>query len=249
MPAKRMSDAVRLLRLLWRGPEEPSARSGLTVGRIVEAGIAVASAHGLEALSMRRVAAELGVGAMSLYTYVPGKEELVQLMVDQVYGELDLGPSREGGWRRRLEAYARAQWELFERHPWLLDVPLTRPAAGPNVSDLFEYQLGIIDGLGLEPLEMNATLDLLNEFVGGAAGRQRAIVGDAKESGMTDEEWWYKISPVMVEVMADRHYPLAHRVGMAVGAPHLETTYLLEFGLARILDGIEKLVDDRAAAS
>ena len=247
MASSRNVDEVRLIRLLWRKQEEPSARSGLTVSRIVEAGVRVADAEGLGALSMRRVAAELDVGAMSLYTYVPGKEELVHLMVDHVHGELDFERTREGSWRQRLEAFARAHWDLLQAHPWLLDVPLTRPVAGPNISDLFEYQLSIVDGLGLDPLEMNATLDLVNEFVAGAARRQRAIRRDADESGMSDEEWWYKVSPILTQVMADRHYPLAHRVGTTVAAPHLETTYLLDFGLARILDGLEKLVESRAS--
>lgn len=246
MAAQRKIDEVRLLRLLWRGEEQPSARTGLTVSRIVDAAVRVADSEGLDALSMRRVAAELKVGAMSLYTYVPGKEELVHLMVDQVVGQLDLAPTREGSWRERLEAHARAEWDLYAAHPWLLDVPLTRPAAGPNASDLFEYQLGMVDGLGVDPFEMNATLDLVNEFVASAARRQRAIVQDAEASGMSDEEWWYSVSPVLTQVMADRHYPLAHRVGMAVAAPHLETTYLLDFGLARILDGLERLVEARA---
>lgn len=247
MASSRKVDDVRLLRLLWRGAEEPSARSGLTVGRIVDAGVRVADAEGLEAVSMRRVAAELKVGAMSLYTYVPGKEELVYLMFDQVYGELDVERSREGSWRQRLEAFARAHWDLLHAHPWLLDVPLRRPVVGPNASDLFEYQLSIVDGIGLDPLEMNATLDLVNEFVAGAASRQRAIRRDAEESGISDEEWWYRVSPTLTEVMADRHYPLSHRVGTAVAAPHLETTYLLDFGLARILDGLERLVESRGA--
>src|SRR5690606_30416212 len=161
MASSRKVDDVRLLRLLWRGAEEPSARSGLTVGRIVDAGVRVADAEGLEAVSMRRVAAELKVGAMSLYTYVPGKEELVYLMFDQVYGELDVERSREGSWRQRFEAFARAHWDLLHAHPCLLDVPLRRPVVGPNAPVLFAYQLSIVDGIGLDPLEMNVTLDLV----------------------------------------------------------------------------------------
>jgi AcrR family transcriptional regulator len=83
---RRLDDAA-LLQLLWRGEEQPSPRSGLTVGKIVRAGIELADAAGLEALTMRRVAEQLGVGTMSLYTYVPGKGELLDLMVDRVYGE------------------------------------------------------------------------------------------------------------------------------------------------------------------
>jgi len=104
--------------LLWRTPAPAGTRrgpkAGLDVDRIVAAAVAVADSEGLAALSMRRVAAELGVGAMTLYTHVPGKGELVDLMLDSVLGELYVDDAPTGNWRSRLEAVARAYREYAE---------------------------------------------------------------------------------------------------------------------------------------
>jgi AcrR family transcriptional regulator len=83
---------------------------------------------------MRRVAAELDVGTMSLYTHVPGKGELVDLMLDGVLGELypDDEVPAGGGWRDRLEAVARANWQFFLRHPWAVHLATGRPPLGPG---------------------------------------------------------------------------------------------------------------------
>ena len=242
-------DHRRALLLLWRSAEEPSPRSGLTVDRIVDAAIAIADADGLPALSMRRVAERLGVGAMSLYTYVPGKDELVILMVDRVYAELSTEHREDASWRERLEAIARERWTLYRRHPWLIDVPLTRPTVGPHAMDRYEHELRAVEGLGLDDLEMNAVIELISGHVEGMAGRAVEIRRDAERSGVSDDEWWYSVLPVLSTVMADRHYPVSARVGSTIGAPHQPTEYGFEFGLTRILDGVESLVRSRGGAA
>lgn len=244
---RRIDDAA-LLRLLWRGDERPSARSGLTASRIVTAGVELADADGsLDRLSMRRVADELGVGAMSLYTYVPGRRELALLMLDQVYGELpDDIPG--DGWRARLIAMAEQHWDLYQRHPWVHDLPPTRSALGPSVMDRYELELSLVDGLGLDELEMNAVIELVQSHVGGASERLRGIRLDTDESGLSDDEWWYSVLPTLTQVLADGEYPLSARVGTAIGAPHLDTEYLLRFGLDRILDGLAVLLEERSDA-
>lgn len=248
MPESRdYPDHARAFRLLWRGPDQPSARSGLTVGRVVDAALELAGEGGLAALSMRKVAERLGVGAMSLYTYVPGKEELVMLLVERVAGELSSQVPAGATWRQRLETIARDYWQLYHRHPWLVDVPLTRPVGGPNSFDRYEFELRAVDGLGLDDLEMNAVVELLHSHVEGAARRTVEIRRDAERSGVSDDEWWYSVLPVLEEVLADRDYPLANRVGTTLGAPHTDPTFLFEFGLARILDGIEQLIASRDA--
>jgi AcrR family transcriptional regulator len=246
---RRQVDDAQVLRLLWRRDERPSARSGLTVGRIVRAGVEIADEAGLEALSMRRVAERLGVGAMSLYTYVPGKQELVVLMVEEVYGELRTDDDGSAtGWREGLARMADEYWQLYQRHAWLLDVPASRPVAGPNVMDRYESDLALVDGLGLDELEMDATIELIHEHVAGAARRLRGIRQDADASGLTDDEWWYGVVPTLTQVLADRHYPLSARVGETIGAPHLDTSYLLQFGLTRILDGLDAHISRLAQA-
>lgn len=241
-------DHARAWALLWRTADEPSPRSGLSVKRIVDAAIEIADADGLSALNMRRIADALGVGAMSLYTYVPGKDELVFLMIEAVVGELPVEGGEAGSWRERLEGIANSYWELHQRHPWLVDVPVTRPVVGPNGMDRHEHELRAVDGIGLDELEMNAVIELIHRHVEGTAGYAIEAARDAKRSGMSDDEWWYSVLPVLNRVMADRHYPVASRVGNAIAAPHSDPNYSFVFGLARILDGIGLLVSSRSGS-
>ena len=111
-------DPVRSMELLWGvgpAPRSRGPKQGLSVERIVQAGIEIADAEGLAALSMRRVADKLGVGTMSLYTYIPSKAELVDVMFDRAIGAAE-HPVVEGGWREKLTAVAWSAWELYQRH-------------------------------------------------------------------------------------------------------------------------------------
>src|SRR5689334_6366911 len=122
----------RSIQLLWRnhGSSSKRPKPRLDLDQIVRAAMDVADAEGLEPLSMRRVAEKLAVGTMSLYTYVPGKAELLDLMFDQaVAGANELG---EGTWRERAERIAHENWWRCHQHPWLLDITPRNPALGPN---------------------------------------------------------------------------------------------------------------------
>src|SRR4051794_2674120 len=123
-PKDTRSDPAKTLTLLWRAHLDPPPPSGrgprprFTVDDIVQAAITVADTEGLEALSMRKVADTLGVGTMSIYTYVPGRAELLHLMHDTALGELPPLPT-DAPWRQALEHYARQARDLATRHPWI----------------------------------------------------------------------------------------------------------------------------------
>ena len=142
-------DAARSMDLLWGRRPKPTRgpTATLTVEAIVRAAIDLADRDGLDALSMRRVADVLGVGTMTLYTHVPGKGELLDLMLDTVYGEIadEPAPSVVGdgaaGWRAALESGARRQWALHERHPWTLYIASSRAVLGPNELTAYEGAL------------------------------------------------------------------------------------------------------------
>jgi AcrR family transcriptional regulator len=245
-------DPARSMALLWRdhepAPRGRGAAAGLSVDRVVGAAVAVADAEGIGALSIRRVATDLGVGAMSLYTYVPGKGELLDLMVDAVLGELpalvgDLDPD---DWRARLEAVARGNWALFERHPWLLQVGASsRPPLGPNVMAKYELELRAVDGTGLGEVDMDAVVTLVNGFVAGAA---RGVVEQAQAgaaSGTSELEWWRATEPFVARVFDPERYPTVARVGPVAGEAQqaaYDPRRAFEFGLERLLDGVEVLV-------
>lgn len=246
-------DPARSLALLWRTSERASrkGRPELSVDRIVRAAIEVADAEGLQALSMRRVAERLGVGTMSLYTYVPGKPELFDVMLDEVYGETARPQDVPGGWRGRLEQIARENWSLYLRHPWLLQVAASRPVLGPNVTAKYDYELRAVDGIGLSDLEMDSVITLITGFVHGAA--RGAVEAAQAESltGLTDQQWWAAHAPFLSRIADTSRYPTAARVGQAAGE-ELQAAYspehAFEFGLGRVLDGIEALVGRRRSA-
>jgi AcrR family transcriptional regulator len=243
-------DPRRSIELLWGVPGRPrrGPKPRLAVGQIVAAAIGVADAEGLAALSMRRVADELGVGTMSLYTYVPGKGELIDLMLDTVLGEQDRPADVAGGWRARLAQIARANWALYHRHPWLLQIAAHRPPMGPNVMANYEYELRAVDGIGLTDLEMDSVVTLISGFTHGAARGAVEAAGAEQHTGMTDEQWWQAQAPLLGTVMDAERYPTAARVGSAAGAAHnapYSPEHAFEFGLQRILDGIEAFIGDR----
>lgn len=217
---------------------------------IVRAGVELADAGGLAGVSMRRVAEHLGVGAMSLYGHVPGKEDLVALMSDSVYGELYGGDveaaSKVGDWRAAMKFVARRNWELYGRHPWLLDVDSPRGTLGPNVSRKYETELRPLDGIGLSDIEMDAVLTLVLNHVGAAARTARSASSAQEDSGVSDVDWWNAVSPVLDQVMNDDQLVLSARVGTAVGEQFNAASspeHVLAFGLDTILDGVQARIE------
>jgi AcrR family transcriptional regulator len=240
-------DPARSIALLWRTTER-AGRSGLSVDRIVEAAIAVADEEGLGALTMRRVAERLGVGTMSIYTHVPSKAELIDVMLDTVLAEVT-GPDHvDGSWRERLAGIAYDLRALYLRHPWLLQVATARPPMGPNLIAKYEYELRAVDGIGLSDVEMDAVVTLIDGFVHGAVRRAIDAAEVERRTGLTEEQWWYRQAPLLERVLDPARFPLAVRVGTAAGEEHqaaYDPEHAFEFGLQRVLDGIEALVRER----
>lgn len=237
------------LRLLWRhiaaqpdgsAPARRGPKQKLTVDEVVDAAIEVADRDGLAALSMRGLAQRLGLGAMTLYTYVPGRNELVVLMVDQVLGRTEL-PGLPDGLRERLSLVARTQYADVRTHPWLLEVSGVRPWLGPHMADRYEWQLSAVEGVGLDDIEMDQTVALLVGFATNIARSEHAARLAERESGMSEPEWWEANAETLGELMAHRQYPIAGRVGTAAGEAYQgasDPRRELEFGLARIIDGL-----------
>ncbi|SDD67759.1 TetR/AcrR family transcriptional regulator [Auraticoccus monumenti] len=244
-------DLVRSIYLLWGHHPNPG-RSGLSLSAIVAAGIEVADADGLDAASMRKVAERLGVGTMSLYAHVPGKDDLTALMLDAVYAELyddDVEAAvRVGDWRDAVRFIAERNWDLYARHPWLLDLRPSRLTVGPHVSRKYETELRPLDGIGLTDVEMDAALTLILSLVDATARARRGSASTRDESGMSDADWWGVVAPVLEQVMTDDDLVVAARVGSAVGSAFdaaQNPAHALAFGLDTILDGIETRIRGR----
>jgi AcrR family transcriptional regulator len=219
----------------------------------VAAAVALADAEGLAALSMRRVAADLGVGAMTLYTHVPGKGELVDLMLDSVLAGMypDEQAVVTGTWRDRLQTVARANWDFYLRHPWAAHLATGRPPLGPGIMRKYELELRAVDGTGLPEVQMDLLVTLLNGFVRGSVGGVHEKAAAEQATGITEEQWWAATEPYVTRVFDAERYPTAARVGPVAGE-ELQAAYAPErtftFGLARLLDGIGVLIGDTAPA-
>lgn len=242
--ATRSGDPVALLGLLWSGADAAPGRSGVTVARIRDAALAIADRDGLEAVTLRRVADELGVGTMTLYSYVPGRPELVELMVDAMaaatYDGHPLPPAHgdaRTSWRDRVRYLARRNYDHTLEHPWLVDVPPGRPVLGPGVSRKYDVELTPLDGIGLSDLEMDLLLTGVLGLVAATARLEIGLRRNRAESAMTDLEWWAIAGPAMEKAMGDVDLPVGSRVGSSVGSAG-EPRRSLEFGLEALLRGV-----------
>ncbi|MGW2919593.1 GntR family transcriptional regulator [Streptomyces angustmyceticus] len=215
--------------------------SGLSRDRVVRAGIKVADAEGLRALSMRRVAAEFGVSSMALYRHVAGKDELVLLMADAAFDDVELPEPAPDGWRARMEAGARLQWELYRRHPWLAQyLSLTRPQPMPRAMALIEWTMARVRGT--DPVTLiHLALTLLGFVRATAAGFEDDLEAE-QETGMDQGQWMATMEPMFEGILASGSYPMYAGVS-DTDADLVTPDSLFEFGLARLLDGMATLVD------
>lgn len=244
------SNPSRSLALLWRTrePVPRDGRSSLGVGRITRAAIGIADSEGLGALTMRRVSEVLGVGTMTPYTYVPGKAELLDLMVDAVYGELPTIDPTAGDWRHRLERVALDNWTLYQSHPWLAQVETSRPVLGPNLLAKYERELLALGDTGLGDVELDSVLTLVLGHVRSTARASAELADLEVSTGVTDAQWWQAQAPWLSKFAGPKQFPNATRVGAAAGQAHnaiFAPDHALHFGLRRLLDGVAVLIAER----
>lgn len=264
-PAPSTADETRapdrMLRLVWRHQvgEEAGARGPRkkwSVDEVVDTAIEDADATGIEGLSMRKIAEKLHTSAASLYTYIPGRDELLGLMIDQVMGRVDLPPF--GGAATdpevvgdRLREVSRLAWEEIHRHPWLLAAQRHRPLIGPNISRRYEWQLSALDGCGLDDVSMDHTIALVESHAVASASASINARELARMSGHSDAEWWQVNEPVLSQVMRGDDFRVSGRVGTAVGEKYQAITdpvAVYEYGLMVILDGVGMRLRDIADA-
>jgi len=208
----------------------------VSLDEIVAAGVRIADAEGLEAASMQRVAYELGLTKMALYRYVPGRAELVELMLDSAMGPAPT--ALDGPWRRRLEAWAVAMRDMFSAHRWLLVAAVGPRPFGPNELGWSEAGLGTIAGLPLSAAEQLDTLAVIGAQVRGLVAQ---TVADDVEA---------RLGAALAATLAAHAttYPLAAAAfGATSAAADDERERAPDFGLDRILDGIEVLLTRRLA--
>ncbi|GAA4228614.1 TetR/AcrR family transcriptional regulator C-terminal domain-containing protein [Streptosporangium album] len=220
------------------------AKQALNRKHVLRTAIAIADIEGLDAVSMRRLAAELGVGPMSLYRHVANKDELVTQMVDEAFGEPELPIPGPQGWRAKLELISRRQWELCRRHLWLpRAVSFTRPLLVPNVMAHTEWTLRALDGLGLPMTTRIREALTLHALVVTVALPMADEVEAEQETGVTLAQWWLAQRKRADELLDSGRFPLLATIPEETAS---DLDGLFEYGLARHLDGFAALVEDQA---
>ena len=218
-----------------RGPAPSRTRN-----EIAGAAIAIADAEGIEAVTMRRLANQLGIGTTSLYGYVRGKEELYDLMLDSVAAEHNIGSPPNGDWRSVVCAYAQQLRRSMHRHPWTATLAAARPSMGPNSLAVAERTLAALDGLGLHVDEMMAIVATVAAYVRGHTVTELAEEEARRRSGLDLPQWMQAQAPYIQTIIVSDEYPLMTKVMFDGTNQHDSggSDKQFDFGLDRLLDGL-----------
>ncbi|MFJ6531158.1 TetR/AcrR family transcriptional regulator C-terminal domain-containing protein [Microbacterium sp. NPDC091662] len=242
--------AKNLVDLLWRkdasdrtdGRRGPRARVSVDV--VVSGAIELADAGGAEAMTIRALAQSLDLTAMSVYTHVNSRADLLVLMVDEVHMRMATSPDVEAGWRAQVRRVADENLALFRAHAWMLDIDDARVVVGPGTIAKYDRELGAFDDTGLSAVERDAALSFVLDFVRATAARMRASA-ERERFG----PFWADAAPRLTSYLG-ADFPLAQAVGDAAGeamdGPY-DAEVAWEFGLARVIDGLAGIMSDSPA--
>jgi len=242
-----------VIELLWgrreRGKRGP--RPGLSADAIVDAAVRIADAEGLEAISMARVAAELGFTTMSLYRYVASKDELLQLMFNASALGAETLVIEGDDWRSRLRSWAVIQRDMLDRHPWITQMPMAAPPLAPNSLHFVERALETMAGTGIADTEKLRVIGLLSSYTlsearmaNDAARAMAAAAQAAAESGSGPDAPPVTYEALLRALVDERTFPNLYRLAWSP-APDRPRSEREEFlaGVDLILDGVQALID------
>ncbi|MGP8298073.1 TetR/AcrR family transcriptional regulator C-terminal domain-containing protein [Streptomyces inhibens] len=220
---------------LWLSPGRPARGRKPSFSReaITAAAVALADAEGLEAVTMRRVASQVGAGVMSLYSYAPDKDTLLELMVDHVSGELPTTDPLTGDWRTDLKAIGHLQRALMLRHPWLPTALSARRTLGPHSLAFLERVLAALRPTRLDGAAKLEVFSLLTGFVAGHVGYEitQAAAADSPDRAAAEARY-------LAAVAADGHHPELAKALAAPGHPPAPDATFARL-LDRLIDGLD----------
>ncbi|MEU3464054.1 TetR/AcrR family transcriptional regulator C-terminal domain-containing protein [Streptomyces sp. NPDC006733] len=228
--------SARAPEVIWLRPERAGRgpRPAHSRAAIAAAAIEIADAGGLDAVSMRRVAAALGAGTMSLYNYVPKKEHLFDLMLDAVVGEFVLPDEPGGDPRADLTLLGHQMRAAMRRHHWVSGLLVSRPSLGPNALRCMEYFLGAMEPTGLDGPAMMEAFTLLNGFVSQFAEWEHATARAGGGEGASGAQWHTEVAAYLQGVALSGRYPRLTRA-LAGSGPPPDADTVFERSLGRLL--------------
>ncbi len=223
--------------IIWMRPEKPARGPAPTHSReqIAEVAIKIADAEGIEAASVRNIAKQLGTGAMTLYRYLPTKEDLYAVMIDKATGFERQEPT--GDLRADLTTLARRRRQIFLRHPWLAPLLATRPVMGPNFLRGMERDLALLAGCDLDMDETLDVLNLIHSWVSGTVQAELTERAVAYQSGVDRHTWRLRMEPYLRSLLATGEFPYLSKMIQASEIGEGDERF--ENGLAIIMDGVE----------
>jgi AcrR family transcriptional regulator len=218
-----------------RGERGPKPRHSRT--EIAAAAVRIADAEGIAAVTMRRVAADLGTGTMSLYNYVPAKDHLVQLMADQAAGEYAYPRRPPQDSRAAIADLARQGRDIARRHPWLPAIMHRPPPMGPSTVRYIDYFLGLLAGSGLDTAAKMEIIAIINGFALMYGAMQAALDDERARTGITEQQQQAAPVAALAQAAASGNYPNLGAV-LATPAPRLRTAdEIFDSCLIRLIDG------------
>jgi AcrR family transcriptional regulator len=227
---------------VWTRPVR--ARTGqptLSREQIVRAAIELLDAEGAAGLSMRRLGARLGSGATSLYWHVATKDDLLELAVDEVMGEIYVPEPGDAPWRIGVSVMANGIRAMLLRHPWVIGLLGLRPTFGPNVMRMGNRTVALLSAAGFRGPDLSHVSSLITAHVIGSATTEAAAAAMVRRSGRSAAEMQEKLQPY-VETLSEEHPEFGRwrkEEGVAAMDPERVFAESFAFGLERILDGLE----------
>ncbi|GAA0284258.1 TetR/AcrR family transcriptional regulator [Cryptosporangium japonicum] len=220
---------------VWARPKRGREQPALSREQIVAEAVKLLDSEGLDALSMRNLGKQLGAGATSLYRHVASKDELIEFVIDEVYGEVDAF-SVDAEWRAGLTACAHSVRAMVTRHPWVAAVlgQVGLSYLGPNVMRLSNHMLGLFEKAGFSLAEAEKALSALLAYVIGAGVSEAAWLTSLTRSGLTEEEWNERLKPITLAAAA----PYPRLVAAFSAADDGADQDAFDYGLETMLDGL-----------
>jgi AcrR family transcriptional regulator len=223
--------------LIWARPERPrTVRPVLSRERIVQVALELADTEGIDAISTRRIASALSVSAMALYGYIARKEDVFDLMIDAVYGEVPVPLLGPRDWPSQLQEIAVQKRAMMRRHPWFASLLGHRAVLGPNALKQTDYLLEIMCQPGFDMATCMSLLEMFNAYIVGFVLREMGEAEAQRRTGLSEQEWQQQMAPyVQAQILASGRYP--HLARALVEAERASDEMFL-FGLTRLLEGI-----------